>query len=138
VGEGFEARPFLHDLVRARFAPARRAALRLRGKEAECALLPKTAGEVAHSFGVSLRFLGALRCCAIFEEDHGTNQLIAPLDVIDKAELELVEIWHRAHPHFSPPTQLMIGWLRNDETTGRLPSDLLTRLEVRLTDGIWG
>ena len=61
---------------------------------------------------VCVRFLRSLRRGAIFDEDHGTNQLIAPLDVIDKAELELVEIWHCAHLRFSPLSQMMGGWLQ--------------------------
>jgi hypothetical protein len=56
--------------------------------------LAKAASKVTHRFGVRLRFLCLLRRSATFDEDHGPNQLITPLDVIDKAELELVEIWH--------------------------------------------
>jgi hypothetical protein len=58
-----------------------------------------------------VRFLCSLRRGAIFDKDHGTNQLVAPLDVIDKAELALLEIQHGAHPHFPPLAQLMRGWL---------------------------
>ena len=46
---------------------------------------------------MGVRFLGSLRRCAMFHEDHWTNQLIAPLDMIDKAELELVKIGHGVH-----------------------------------------
>ena len=92
VVEGFEARQFLHDGFGDRLAPAWPDDLRVLGKQSQSALLPKAAGEVAHRFGMGVRFLGSLRRGAIFHEDHWANQLIAPLDMIDKAELELVKI----------------------------------------------
>jgi hypothetical protein len=64
---------------------------------------------------MGVRCLGSLRRGAIFQEDHGTNQLIAPLDMIDKAELAWVNIWHGVHQRCAPLFQTMVGCSQNGE-----------------------
>ena len=87
------------------------------GKEPEDALLPKATCQLAHGFGVRVGFLGSLGGGAILKEDDGANHLIAPLDVIDKVELELGKIRHLFHPHCSPLDATMVGWFHSDDTS---------------------
>jgi hypothetical protein len=109
VGKGVEARQFLDHHVGDRLAPARWADLRGLGKEAQWVLLPNAAGQVAHGCGRGLRFRGALGRGAIVEEDHGTHQLIAPLDMIDKAEVEVGKSGQRVQPGVSPRVPPLVG-----------------------------
>jgi hypothetical protein len=85
------------------------------GKQSQSALLSKAAGEVTYRFRMDVRFLGSLRRCAMFHEDHWTNQLIAPLDMIDTAELELVNIGHGVHRRCAPLLQTMVGCSQSGE-----------------------
>ena len=51
---------------------------------------------------MSLDFLGPLRRGAPLEEDERTDKFVTPLELIDKAELELDKIEHRFHQSALP------------------------------------
>jgi hypothetical protein len=66
-------------------------------EQAEHALLLETTSELPHGFRVGVRFLRAVRGRPVFKEDQGTDEFIAPLDLIDKAQLQLRKITDRFH-----------------------------------------
>ena len=68
---------------------------------------------------MGVRFLCSLRSGATSDEDHRANQLIAPLDVIDKMQLELGKIMYRLHWRFAPLFQTIVGELQSDERMRR-------------------
>ena len=94
----FEAGQFFHDVVRDLLAPAWTENLRVLGKEAEGALLSETPRQLAHRFWVRGGLHGPLDGGPVVKEDDGANHLIAPLDLIDKVELELGKIRQGVHP----------------------------------------
>ena len=49
---------------------------------------------------------GPLRGGPVVKEDEGANHLIAPLDLIDKVQLELGKIHQGFHLGCSPPSPL--------------------------------
>jgi hypothetical protein len=89
------------------------------GKYAERALLPKTTGELAPRLGGGVRCRCSLRSGATSDEDHRAQQLLAPLDGIDKRQLELVKIMYRLHGRFSPRFPTLGGELQSDARMSR-------------------
>jgi hypothetical protein len=77
----------------------------LRWKEPQHALVPKAPGQIPHRFGGQVGLRGPLGRGAIAEQDNGADHFIAPLDAIDKVELELGIIRHRVHLPGSPSMQ---------------------------------
>ena len=80
----------------------------------------------------------ALRSGATSDEDHRANQLIAPLDVIDKMQLELVKIMYRLHWRFAPLFQTIVGSLQSDERMRRVSLIVSGRFEARWHDAVLG
>src|SRR5262249_56087461 len=101
---GFEARQFFDDLVGHLLAPAWTGELCMVGKEAEGTLVSETPRQLAHGFRVRVGLYGPLRGGPVVKEDDGANHLIAPLDVIDKVQLEFATIPQRFHLRSSPPS----------------------------------
>jgi hypothetical protein len=66
-------------------------------EQAEHTLLPEASSELPYGFGVGVRFLSALHGRTVFKEDQGTDEFIAPLDLIDKAQLQLRKVTGRFH-----------------------------------------
>src|SRR5215471_1249958 len=66
-------------------------------EQAEHTLVLEAPPELAHGFWVGLRFVGALPGRTVFKEDQGTDEFIAPLDLIDKAQLQLRKVTDRFH-----------------------------------------
>jgi hypothetical protein len=61
-------------------------------EQAEQALGLEAAPELPDSFRVSVRFVGAVLGRTVFNEDHGPDEFIAPLDLIDKVPLQLRKV----------------------------------------------
>ena len=81
---------------------------------------------------MGLRFCGALGRSAIFEKDHRTNKLIAPLDMIDEAELELVKSGQRVHSCVSPRVQPLVCCSHSGARKRAHPAPLLGALRGRM------
>ena len=94
---GFEARQFFDDLVGYLLAPAWTDELYMIGKEAAGALVSEPPRQLAHGFRVCVGLHGSLSSGPVVKEDEWANHLIAPLDVIDKVQLELGKIPQRFH-----------------------------------------
>jgi hypothetical protein len=72
------------------------------GEEPEHALLLEAACEFPHCLGMGLCFLGPLHGRAPLAQDEGADELITPLYLINKVELELGKVTHR-FPSVSSP-----------------------------------
>jgi hypothetical protein len=48
--------------------------------------------ELPHGFRMGVRIVGALPGRTIFKEDQGPDEFIPPLDLIDKAQLQLRKV----------------------------------------------
>ena len=107
--ETFEPCEFLHHDDGDRLAPVGPGDLRRFGKQSERALALEAPRQFAHGFRVRVRFRGPLGGGPVVKEDERTNHFIAPLDVIDKAELKLVKSRPRVHQRVSPLRQTPIG-----------------------------
>jgi hypothetical protein len=119
VIERFESGKCFDHLFGHLLAPAWGDNRRLVRKEPEDALLPEATCQLAHGFRVRMGFLGPLGSGTIFKEYQGANHLIAPLDVIDKVELQLGKIRSRFHPRCAPLYPRMVCWLHSDDTMRR-------------------
>jgi hypothetical protein len=71
--------------------------LRLVRQKPEHALLLEATGESTHRIGVEVGVLGSLCSSILCKEDQRADHFIAPLDMIDKAQLELGKIPQRFH-----------------------------------------
>jgi hypothetical protein len=100
---GFEACQCFDDLVGHLLARAWTEERCMVRKEAEGALVSETPRQLAHGFRVRMGLHGPLRGGPVVKKDEGANHLIAPLDLIDKAELELGKICQRFPLGCSPP-----------------------------------
>ena len=97
VIEGLEAIDLLPYGVRNGTRPPPVYQLDIRGQESRHALLPEAALEGAHRIWVGLRLLGPLGGGTIGEQHEGPNDLIAPLCLIDKPQLQLRKLRGRFH-----------------------------------------
>ena len=61
-------------------------------EQAEHALLLEAPPEPAHGFRVGVRFAGALPGWTVCKEDQRPDEFIPPLDLIDKAQLQLRKV----------------------------------------------
>ena len=77
--------------------------LEIRGHQPQHPLLAEAALEGAHGVRMGLRFLGPLRGRAIGKQHQGTDHLIAPLNLIHEAQLQLRK--RRGRFHRSPFTR---------------------------------
>ena len=68
--------------------------------------MSETPRQLAHGFRVWVGLHGPLRGGPVVKEDEGANHLIAPLDLIDKVQLELGKIHQGFHLGCSPPSPL--------------------------------
>lgn len=95
--EGFEPSQFLDH----RWRHAGRFALGYEDdilrEEPEQALLLEATREITHRFNVGLGFLSALLRGTIGKQDERPNQLIAPLESVDKVQLQLGNISGGVH-----------------------------------------
>ena len=66
-------------------------------EQTEHALVLETTPQLSHGFRVGVRFMSALRGRTVLKEDQGTDEFIPPLDLIDKAQLELRKVISRFH-----------------------------------------
>jgi hypothetical protein len=71
----------------------------IRGQESRHALLPEAASECAHGIRVGVGLLRPLGGGSIGEQHEGSNDLIAPLCLIDKTQLQLRKFRGRFHNH---------------------------------------
>ena len=71
--------------------------LRFVQEQTEHALVLETTPKLSHSFRVGVRFASALRGRTVLKEDQGPDEFIPPLDLIDKAQLELRKVTSRFH-----------------------------------------
>ena len=92
VTERFESGHFCDHLFGHVSAPAGGDHLRLVRQEPEHALLLEAPRESTHRIRVEVRFLGPLGGSGVCKEDQGADHFIAPLDMIDKVQLELSKI----------------------------------------------
>jgi hypothetical protein len=99
VIEGLEAIEVLPYSVRNGTRPPPVYHLDIPREESRHALLPEAALEGAHRIGVRLRFLGPLGRGAIGEQHEGPSDLVAPLYLIDKPQLQLRKLRGRFHQH---------------------------------------
>jgi hypothetical protein len=72
-------------------------------EQAQHALLLEAPPELPHGFGVGVRFLRAVRGRPVFKENQGPDEFIAPLDLVDKVQLQLRKVTGRFHAG-SPPS----------------------------------
>lgn len=119
--EDFEARQFLHDRVGDRLAPAWPDECCGLGKASQRTLWPKAAGEVTHRCRMGVRCLGSRRRRAVFHEDHGTHQVIAPRDMIDTAALAWANIGPGIHQRGVPRWPTIGGGSQRGERVRGLP-----------------
>jgi hypothetical protein len=66
-------------------------------EQTEHALLLETTPKLSHGFRVGVRFVSALRGRTVLQEDQGTDEFIAPLDLINNVPLELRTVTSRFH-----------------------------------------
>ena len=115
----FEAGQFFDHLCGHLLAPAGTGDFRVLGKEPESALLPEAPRQLPHGFRVRVGLHSPLGGSPIVKEDYGANHLIAPLDLIDKVELELGKIRQGFHPRCSPLSPLGGCGLPSDDPIRR-------------------
>lgn len=108
VVKRFQSSQLLHHVFGDRLAPTGGDDFGLFRKEPQHPLVPKATGQIAHGFGVKLGLLCPLGRGAIAKEDDGADHFIAPLNAIDKVELELGIIQHRFHRRGSPLHPMMV------------------------------
>lgn len=118
--EAFEPGDFLDHGLRHPSTPAWGDHLEGVRKQPQHALLLEAALQLAHRFRVRTCCLGPRRGATIGKEDEGADHFIAPLDLIDKVELELGKIRQGVHPGCSPLSPRCR--LHRDETRRRAGS----------------
>ena len=97
VIEGLEAIDLLAHGLRDGAGPPPGHHLDIGGEESRHALLPETAPEGADRVGVGVGFLRPLLGRPIGKQHQGADQLVAPLGLIDEAQLQLRKLRGRFH-----------------------------------------